>query len=97
MKWFFSSSKPKTPKKMEDTMSEVQQHLAAIDEVYKTAYFALSQSLINSAWRIINCPEIIGKITKADGERLLQFAISDPQNFANQAKSLVAEVQQRGN
>lgn len=78
-------------------MSEVQQHLAAIDEVYKTAYFALSQNLINSAWRIINCPEIIGKITKSDGEKLLQFAISDPQNFANQAKSIVAEVQQRGN
>ncbi len=97
MSWFFSSPKTQTTQKKEDTMSEVQQHLAAIDEVYKTAYFALSQSLINSAWRIINCPEIIGKITKADGERLLQFAISDPQNFANQAKSIVAEVQQRGN
>jgi len=97
MNWFFSSSKPKTPKKKEDTMSEVQQHLAAIDEVYKNAYFSLSQNLINAAWRIINCPEILGKITKADGERLLQFAISDPQNFSNQAKSIVAEVQQRGN
>jgi hypothetical protein len=95
MNWFFSSSKPKTPKKKEDTMSEVQQHLAAIDEIYKNSYFSLSQSLINVAWRIINSPEILSRIEAKEGEQLVQFAVSDPQNFSNEAKRIAAIVQQR--
>jgi hypothetical protein len=84
----------KTLKKKENEMSEVQQHLAAIDEIYKTAYFSLSQSLIDISWRIIRCPEISSKISAEKGQQLIQFAISDQQNFANQAKAIVAEVQQ---
>ena len=94
MKFFFSLFKPKKTQIKEDPMSEVQQHLAAIDEIYKNAYFDLSEKLNSLAWRIIRCPEISGKIGQVKGSQLLQFAINDPQNFANQARALVAEVQQ---
>jgi hypothetical protein len=95
MRFLFSLFKPKKPKQKEDPMSEVQQHLAAIDEIYKVASFTLSQRLIDLAWRFINCPEILGKITQAEGQALVQFALNDPQNFANQAKSLAVQIQQR--
>jgi hypothetical protein len=45
------------------------------------------------AFRIINCPEM-SKISAEKGQQLIQFAASDQQNFANQAKSIVAHVQQ---
>ncbi len=93
MRFFFSLSKPKKPQIKEDPMSEVQQHLAAIDEIYKKSYFDLSQNLISMAFRIINCPEM-SKISAEKGQQLIQFAASDQQNFANQAKSIVAHVQQ---
>lgn len=95
MRFLFSLFKPKKPKQKEDSMSEVQQHLAAIDEIYKDAYFGLSQKLTSLAWRIIHCPEIFGKTAQADGQRLVQFAINDPQNFSNQARTWVAEIQQK--
>ena len=95
MRFFFSLFKPKKPQIKEDPMSEVQQHLAAIDEIYKDAYFALAHKLTSLAWRIIHCPEIIGKAAEADGRTLVQIALNDPQNFASQARTWVAQMQQK--
>lgn len=74
-------------------MSEVQQHLAAIDEIYKIASFDLAAV----AFRIIRSPEIVSKITKVEGEQLILSALNDFPNFHNHVRATVAQVQQRGN
>ena len=93
MRFFFSSSKPKKPEEKEESMSEVQQHLAAIDEIYKIASFDLAAV----AFRIIRSPEIVSKITKVEGEQLILSALNDFPNFHNHVRTTVAQVQQRGN
>jgi hypothetical protein len=53
MRFFFSLFKPKKPQIKEDPMSEVQQHLAAIDEVYKVALSAALRLLLKSRkWKV---------------------------------------------
>jgi len=91
MRFFFSLFKPKKPKKKEDPMSEVQQHLARIDEVFKLASFDLAEI----AFKIIRCPEIASKISHAEGEMLVNAGFRDVANFENLAKNTVALVQQR--
>ena len=93
MRFFFSLFKPKKPQIKEDPMSEVQQHLAAIDEIYKVASFDLAAI----AFRIIRSPEIVAKITNVEGEQLILSALNDFPNFQNQVRTTVAHVQQRGN
>lgn len=93
MRFLFSLFKPKKPKQKEDPMSEVQQHLAAIDEIYKVASFDLAAV----AFRIIRSPEIVAKITKVEGEQLILSALNDFPNFHNHVRNTVAQVQQRGN